>query len=725
MIEEDLDVPMLGQDDRPRWFDQPAVQRTIVDATRVLTFATFVVVFAAAVIGNWLRSQNVDPEYTYDIVLRTIRFGGTYYENGIHNKGPLEPFVYQVAAWISTRDSFWYAISLFIAIAAVIIGAAAARTAQSFGANRDLGIAAAVVVFVHFALGPSDYAGVLYARNMTTPLLALAWIIMLWDRAWSDRRRALGAAITTGALLGIAVQTLLSTAFAAIPVALVVLASTRLRRPRGEYARLDVAFVGAGALAFASAPIWYLLRGRFDEFFSGWWTYARFMNVGTGRSLGGQFALGWDQFYAYYEHRPLACVVILGFLAMSALDWARASLWRRYLCLGLLGWFAGAWIELVLAQRYSSHYFSVTSTPTALMAAALGGRVYQAIAAQRRALFTFAWPLLALVLAIYLTGPKQFVQDMQEFSKFTSPHAHAVEVAQAQAGDIRATRAVLDIVSKDWDPLLVWTNDPWPYLDYHRVSATRFIWKSFLTGEIYLGRTSESYVLPHSWEWFRKDLAQSRPVAFVHSNGGPISAPQFAQYVDANFTTVYPDTPIPVEYRNDVAAQLLAPNVPDAWSPPAVPDGRFGWTIGPGRATFRDKGGRDQRAAWLPVATDSCFAFQGEVRSDGPPGGIVFRFEDNAHKSEQMNLDFDGDHVSSANSTTEFRRLPSDVTTDGTTPQRFTLIVNRRAAALVVRGQIRAAVQLPKSVSVSLESQRGSLDLSNLQKGPAPAVTGC
>src|SRR5207302_3047315 len=161
----------------------------------------------------------------------------------------------QVAAWISSHDSFWYTISLFIAIAAVVIGAAAARTAQTFGADRDLGIAVAAVVFVHFALGPSDYAGVLYARNMTTPLLALAWIILLWDRAWSDRRRARAATITTGVLLGVAVQTLLSTAFAAIAVALVVLALARLRRPRAEYAGLDVAFVAAGALAFASAPI--------------------------------------------------------------------------------------------------------------------------------------------------------------------------------------------------------------------------------------------------------------------------------------------------------------------------------------------------------------------------------------------------------------------------------------------------------------------------------------
>src|SRR4029079_815729 len=98
------------------------------------------------------------------------------------------------------------------------------------------------------------------------------------------------------------------------------------------------------------------------------------------------FALGWDQFYAYYQQRPFACVVILAFFAMTALEWSRASLRQRLLGLRLVGWFAGAWIDLVLAQRYSSHYFSVTSTPTALMAAALAGRVYQAIAGQRRVL---------------------------------------------------------------------------------------------------------------------------------------------------------------------------------------------------------------------------------------------------------------------------------------------------------------------------------------------------
>src|SRR4051794_16641849 len=159
----------------PRDYDQ--IERRVGDVVWVVTIATFATVFAAAAIGNWRRSQNVDPMYAYDILLRTLRYGGTYYQNGIHNKGPLEIFVFQAASWITSHDGFWYGISFFIAVGAAIIGFAAARTAQAFRGSKEIAIAAAAVVFVHLTIGPSDYAGVLYARNMTTPLLATAWTI--------------------------------------------------------------------------------------------------------------------------------------------------------------------------------------------------------------------------------------------------------------------------------------------------------------------------------------------------------------------------------------------------------------------------------------------------------------------------------------------------------------------------------------------------------------------
>lgn len=699
-------------------------KQRVVSITRAITFAAFVTVFAAAVVGNWLRVQNVDPMYAYDMVLRTMHFGGTYYQNAINDWGPGEPFVYSVVAHLFSRDAFWYGISLVVAIFALIAAAAAARTAQLFGAHRDVAVAAGVVVFVHLTLTNAPYAGQFYIRNLTTTLLAIAWLIALDDRTWSTRRRSLILAAVAGAVLGLAVQNLLSTVLTGGVISLAILAWARVKRPRADYTAIDIAFVGGGAAGFLSAPIWYLLRGSFTEFFEGWWTYAHFMSVGTGTSLGTQFASGWDHFYIYYEQRPLIFLVILAFIAAAVLDWSTAGREDKVLYAGLIGWWVAAWIELIISQRYSPQYYTVIAIPMALIAAALTGRIWRAIVAARGKVGgTYTYPLIALVLSIYLMGPATFVQSMRDLSNFTSVHNHAVAVADQEAGDQRTGRAVLDLVSKDWDPILMWTNDPWPYLNYKRISATRFIWESFLTGQIYLGRTSNAYVLPHSWQWFEDDLKQSHPVAYLKSNGGDIpSGSPFAGYIADNMTVVYPDS-TPISFRNDVAQQVLNATAPNVWTSTAPVRDGSGWAPTDGGAVFRDTGNRE--TDFLNATSQACTVVQGDITSDGPPGGVVFWFYDNTGKAQPVNLDFDGDHVSAANANVEYHRLSSGLTAAGTVPAHFSLIVGKRAAALVVDGQIRAAVDIPSSVSVRMASQRSNLKLSNMMTGPAPAITGC
>ena len=529
--------------------------------------------------------------------------------------------------------------------------------------------------------------------------------------------------IGCGFVLGLAVQTLFTTAFAGGAVAIMVFGAVRLQRPPEETRRLNIAFVASGFATFISAPLWYLLRGRFTEFFSGWWTYARFFSAATGRSFGSQLALGWDHFFAYYQARPFAAFAILAFIAFAILDWATADLRTRLVYGTLIAWFVGAWIELVLSQRYSSQYFSVSSLPTALMIAALAGRVYRMIVAERGPIRgSFAWPLIALVLSVYLFGTQPFVAAVHDLSEFTSVHVHETKIEQGKSGQVRSVRAVLDLVSKNGDPLLVWTNDPWPYMDYHRVSATRFIWESFLTGQIYLGRTSPDYVLPHSWDWFRTDLKQSNPVAFVHVGGGDIPAGSpFDTYVSQGFTLAYPDPKTPVSLRNDVAGQVLAPATPQPWTAVGAPNGPSGWNVSGNDVSFTDAGNRDKDR--LPIATDSCFSLTGTVDSDGPAGGIQFHFDDNAGKFEPVKLNFDGDKVSSSSDNVEFDHLPSGTASSG--PVEFTLVVGRRSAALVVGGQVRAALRLPKSTRVSLTSERSHLKLRDLRLGAAPEGSGC
>ena len=233
-------------------------------------------------------------------------------------------------------------------------------------------------------------------------------------------------------------------------------------------------------------------------------------------------------------------------------------------------------------------------------------------------------------------------------------------------------------------------------------------------------------MLPHSTQWFHDDLAQSKPAAYLKSNGGTIPAGSaFAQEIANNFTTVYPDGDAAVRYRNDVATEMLAPATNQAWTAPTpIPtDGSSGWSATNNGVQFRDQGGRENDR--LTLTNDSCVSVSGNVTSDGPPGGLVFWFDDNAHKAEETNIDFAGDHVSSGSAQVEYYRLPTDLSVSGTTPTKFTLIVGRRAAGLVVNGQIRAAVRLPKSVSVHVASERSILNVTNLRTGPAPTITGC
>ena len=257
------------------------------------------------------------------LVERTIRFGGSYYENGIHNKGPLEPAVYELAGRIGGRSGFWFVIAIFTMATTLVIAAATAIAAELAGGVRAVGVAVAVMTVAHLTLSDSDYAGVLYSRNITVGLLAAAFAVGAWDGAWRSERRRIAAVLVAGLAIGLAVQTLLSACFTAVPVLAWVVWTRRHERVRSRPAWLAVPVVAA--VGFLSAPIYYRIFGPWDAFVDGWWTYARWMNTATGRSLGGQFGLGVDQFADYYGDRPVLFVVTVAFLADMASAGARST----------------------------------------------------------------------------------------------------------------------------------------------------------------------------------------------------------------------------------------------------------------------------------------------------------------------------------------------------------------------------------------------------------------
>jgi hypothetical protein len=697
------------------------------DLVRWVTVFALTIVGAATILGNRIHATGNDAVFTQSLVNRAARFGGSYYDNGITPKGPFEDVAHDVALRIGGYDGHWYVISVLIALSCAVIAAAAARTAITTGASRVVAFAVAVAVYMHFALADAPYAGLLYSRNILATLLAGAWILTLDDRPWRLPSTRLWTAIATGALLGFAVQTILPSFVdaSAIGIAALVLLATRVEESDARR-KLRWATAASAFGAFVAAPVWYLIRGSFPEFWASWWTYASYQSSGIGLSAGQQIGRGWHNAYIYYQARPLLFLLLAAFIGFTISAWPRFDFKVRVTHLALLGWLAGGWFQLVTGERYSTHYFVVIATPTAMIAAALAGHAWTAVASWPRLSRTaIAWPLIALLLSLYLSaGTTQRFESAAEITSGFTSAKRGAELARAnQPGPNRSVQAVLDLVSRDRDPLLLYDDNQFLYPDYRRIPATRFQQRYFLVGSIYLGRTSPKYVLKDTWKWFDEDLRQSNPAAFLET--GDVDSEEFAEYVDDHFEPAFDGQAGSVQLRDDVAESVLRGRSDRAWTPPDEPNNGPGWTVATGSARYAESAtaATDDR---LVLATQQCQRVDGTL--DTP--NLVFHFEDWTGKRPELKLVVDGTSVTTEDATGSIFETVSVPPPDTDDPQAstrssFALVLGDRAAALVMNGQIVGAVALPERTRVTVEPTTPSLAMTEMRVGAPPIGSAC
>ncbi len=701
-------------------------------AERLLYFPTVIVLWLLAVVpvfGNEHRVQDVDPVFMRNLVERMARYGGTYYENAIHNRGTFEPFAYDVARRITSYDGYWFAISAMVAVIGGVVAFVAARTSRRLGANKTVALGVAVVVYLQMTMADYGWSRVLYIRNITTLLLVLVWVLAISERPWADGRQARWSSVAVGALLGCVVEQLLTTVFTGAVVGLVALALLYDRRPAKERAGHLLSAVGAATAAFLATPLWYLGRGRFNEYWEGWWEYARFMGAGPGRSLSSQLSLGWDRWYEFHRQNPMVVLMLLAFLGVIWLLWGQLDRRARILHLGLVAWWLAGWLELVLSQRYSPHYYIVIGIPLILIGAALAGHACRAIAAHRPGTkVSLVVPLVAAVLGVYLTSPGILRESVKRTTQFDGVSTLAREREKNLAGADRSVRAVLDLVSEQDDPLLAWTFDPFVYPRFRRIAATRFQWKFFMQGAIYLGRTSPEYVLPDTWRWFGEDIEESRPVAFVETEVVDRGTP-FDSYVRSTFREVYPGEAAKVWLRDEVADELLAPGSGAAWTSPAGVVAGSGWEVAGDRADFAPAD-LPADVDGLVLSRDACTRI--DLLADPGVGGtltdVQVRFANPANPNEEVQLlALQGDEAGSGSAglgPLGFESVPSGVSGPG--PVALSIVVGRHSAALIVDGRLRAAVRLHDGVTqATLATTMTELHVSGLQVRAAPSGGGC
>jgi hypothetical protein len=297
-----------------------------------------------------------------------------------------------------------------------------------------------------------------------------------------------------------------------------------------------------------------------------------------------------------------------------------------------------------------------------------------------------------------------------------------------QPGSSRSVQAVLDLVSRDRDPLLAYSDDQFLFPSYRRIPATRFQQRYFLIGSIYLGQTGPQYVLHDTWKWFAEDLRQANPAAFlktVHIDSIP-----FARYVATHFKRVFDGNVGTVELRNDVALSVLHGVTPRVWIPPASPRNGSGWRRD-GNSAVYGPGSTPMSRDLLLLSTHACERIDGDLNG-GPQVSptVVFHVRDSSGSQPELRIAFDGSYASVEDASDGI--LDTISTTPGSaapTPPKgaigFSLVVGRRAAALVIGNRVVGAVAVGKHVEITAEPQSTRLALENLRVGAAPIGSGC
>jgi len=627
-----------------------------------------VVLVLAAVVVLEFRSQDWDPAFARTVVERVGRYGGTYYDNGIWHHGPLDAVMYDIARRVTSFDTYWFAIAALVVLIATVVAMSARAIASATGSARWLSAAFAAVILLHLTVSSSDYAGVIYSRNVSTALIAVGAAIAVspgpWRSGGNSRRWFLAVAV----LAGLAAQTMLSASVTAV-VLLVFLVRTRgssvsIRRPW-----ITAAASGIGAVA--SAPLWYLARGSFHEFWQNWWVMGGYMNRATGLSLMQQLSKGRTVLVEYYGDRPLllaatAISVASAFVTLDGDSPSRRSV-RRY----MVAWLAAGWLELVISQRYSSHYFVVIMVPTAMLFASTLVLIRSEPEQRVEATSGVSTPgfggrtLWAVLVASVIVVTTQCVEltrsGLESLGRFRGFEAHADFVRDTRSGPSKNVRAILDLVSEDRGPLLAWTMFPWTYLEFERVPATRLSWKSFMLGEIYLARSSPEYVLDDTWSWFEEDLDESDPGVYLRPKDVPfVTDTPFAEKVRKEFRPSYEDPTFELQLRRDIAISVLG-NREQPTAASDMPDQSGSVALG-----------------------NACTAVTARVSSDGASA----EFRVSANSGNQWYLSVGGGLARSGTGTAVIHERPVSVRSGSL----IRIVSGPRSTALVVDDMIVAAV---------------------------------
>jgi hypothetical protein len=537
-----------------------------------ITAPLLAVIVVGSTKANEYRSQDYDATPIMEISHRINRFGGTYFTAAADVKGPLYQLVYHLASMLGGRRDAWWVITIFVTINALMTGIAVGAIVWSRNRSRLAATAAGIATYVTLVASKQAFGGLLYARNMTIMLAAVAFAFIATTRSINDYRRPMMA----GLCMGIAASTI-----SAEVLLLPILSLWLWQRCRDEFETgsggaqtehswLQIpkpvqALCASAAGAFLVPPVWYLFRGVFGEYWYYWYRYSGFYYSSTRRPLTKVLKHGLSELRLYYLRQPLLGVTAFIFIALMvfAVSKRKTIRWMEF---ATAGWWLSASITITLAQRFSWHHFVVIVVPVFVMLGSLLDRVLSHFEkdsdADWRIPSTAFVALLSTCVVLGFGTFQNVWRGWRDARKFNGFAEYSRSYVDSLGGDMRTVRAFSEMTSGPDESIFVWASVPWNPDRFGRIPASRFIEKRVLQGNIYLGATSPNYVPPKGWQQLETDLDDSNAALFIENDDEllPDTAP-VRKYRDDRYQSVLKVDKWNIRMRKERLAQFLDPTV--------------------------------------------------------------------------------------------------------------------------------------------------------------------
>ena len=464
-------------------------------------------------------------------VERVYWLGGSFYTTMFTHKGPLWSFEHFLAYSLGRADYFWEAAGFLILAIALMKGGLLFLCTRILTANRWFRISFVLFVTLYLVSGIEQYTYRLYSRNLSELYLLIAATIMWWG---SYQRWPLPfIAVASAFLMGQAVLIMPTAAISGSIIALIFLWEVRgqlLREdPKGYLFGLTSNpnrsssknfFLILGLFFFASlfsvliTPFWYWNKGEFQEFWNGWYVYNTYYTEATSQSSWQILQKGIQDFI---RHRLNLAQIILFLLDLFLVVHVSIHYKRenRLFCLMLwscYGWCFGGIFQVILSQRFFSHYLICFVLPLLILNCLLV--LYYLRSFEQKRIWLLIPSVIFLLGAVSISSKTMFVGVKQflYFDFYHDPQTHADRI------DFQLFRKV-KLVQHFTDPdefIYIWGGDDvrdWEH--YQRPHATRYIEQRWLIGRIYGGDIQQKWILPGTWQKWEKDMGVTPPKAIV------------------------------------------------------------------------------------------------------------------------------------------------------------------------------------------------------------------